>query len=208
MKPFIALIVFCTSAYAIDYTRTDIFGSVGSDFTLAPRFNGNLGIGQKFQLKKNPQRKQRWEILATYGYENNGNHGFVHTAYSAQTPAIGLMRSFHVPGRYTSFAMVRSGSTIYGYQDPRAFVSGTGGFGIHLLYRYTLTFTETYNKVETRPTYWTTGAGFQHGWWSVTANYNRTSGDYRCHVNFGVSLSALMSGEHKEHPRVFTNGGR
>ena len=51
--------------------------------------------------------------------------------------------------------------------------------------------------------YWTTGVGFQHGWWSVTANYNRTSGDYKCHLNFGMSLSALLSGEHKEHPRIF-----
>ena len=44
MKVLIGLVLFASTALAIDYKRTDIFGSVGSDFTLAPRFNGNIGI--------------------------------------------------------------------------------------------------------------------------------------------------------------------
>jgi hypothetical protein len=204
MRLLLALFI-CPCVYAVNYHTTDIFGSVGSDFTLSPRANYNFGVGQKFQFKHNPEKKVRWEITATYSYENNGNHGFLKTQYASHTSALGLVRSFHIPGRFTSFAAIHSGATTYTGQDkdPRAFVSGTGGFGIHIHYRYTLTFTETYSKVETKPMYWTTGVGLQHGWWSVTANYNRTSGDYKCHLNFGMSLSALLSGEHKEHPRIF-----
>lgn len=133
IRVFIVLLT-CSSAQAIDFKKTDIFGSVGSDFTLAPRGNYNFGIGQKFQFKKNPAKKYRWELMATYSYENNGNHGFLHTSYSSNTWATGISRSIHIPGRFTSFVVLRSGATVYGGQDkdPRAFISPGGGFGMHI----------------------------------------------------------------------------
>jgi hypothetical protein len=224
---FIVLCLYVVDLRAVDYHNTDIFGSVGADFTLAPRFNGMVGIGRRFHMKKDcetfvptshhadlilvepsysscKESKARWEVTGTYSYENNGNHGFLKTQFASHTEAIGLVRSFHMPGRFTSFATTHTGITEFSgmSRDPRPFVNIGGGFGMHIAYRYTLTVTELFTKTETRPTYFTTGIGFNHGWWSVTANYNRTSGDYKCHVNFGISLSALKTGEHKEHPRI------
>lgn len=189
---------------AIDYRTTDIFGSVGADFTLAPRFNGMVGMGKRFHMKPCDGCKPRWEVTGTYSYENNGNHGFLKTTFASHTESIGLVRSIHLPGRFTSFATTHTGVTEFSGmdRDPRPFVNVGGGFGMHIAYRYTLSVTEVFTKTETKPTYFTTGAGFNHGWWSITANYNRTAGNYKCHVNFGISLSALKSGEHKEHPRL------
>jgi hypothetical protein len=190
----------------MDFTKTDLFGSVGSDFTLAPRANYSVGVGRRFNFKQG--KKLRWEVTATYTYENNGNHGFLATHYASHNASLGLVRSIHLPGRFTSFAAVHSGSTTYSGQDkdPKAFVSGTYGIGMHIRYRYTLSVNETYSKVETRPTYFTTGAGLSHGWWSISSNFNRTSGDYRARINLGISLSALLTGEHKEHLRIFHLG--
>jgi hypothetical protein len=219
LKKLILLFLCASCAFAIDYKKTDIFGSVGADFTLAPRFNGMVGIGHRFQMKKDchlsnqlvegpmkvcRETKPRWEVIAAYSYENNGNHGFLKTAYASHTEAVGLVRSFHIPGRFTSFATTHTGVTEFSgmNRDPRPFINVGGGFGMHIAYRYTLTVTELFTKTETKPTYFTTGVGFNHGWWSLSANYNRTSGNYKCHLNLGISLSALKSGEHKEHPRL------
>jgi len=205
MRRFVfLLLILATPGYAIDFLKTDIFGSVGSDFTLMPRANYTVGIGRKFQLKPNPKKKVRWELVGTYSYENNGNHGFLHTAFAAHTEALGVVRSIHLPGRFTSFIMTRGGATTYTGQDkdPKSFFSTTGGVGMHIHYRYTLTATETISKVDTVPVYYTTGLALTHGWWGVNSSFNRTSGKYGCHLNFVVSLSALMSGEHKEHPHI------
>ena len=203
MNRFFVLLFLASNAYAIDFLKTDIFGSVGSNFTLVPRANYTVGLGRKFQLKRNPEKKVRWELVGTYSYENNGNHGFLHTSFASHTEALGVVRSIHVPGRFTSFIATRGGATTYSGQDkdPKTFFATTGGLGMHIHYRYTLTATETITKVETVPYYLTTGLALTHGWWGVNASYNRTAGNYKCHVNFVISLSALLSGEHKEHPQ-------
>ena len=204
----LAAFLFLTSnAFAVDFNRTDIFGSFGSTFGLVPRANYAVGIGEKFQFKPGPKRRN--EIMFTYSYENNGNHGFLKTVYSAKTSSIGYQRSIHLPGRFTSFANVRSGATMYGGvdRDPKAFIAGSYGLGMHIAYRYTLTVTETVSKVATRMPYNTTGIGLSHNWWSVSGNFNRVSGNYTAHVILGVSLSALMTGAHKEHIRILHLGG-
>lgn len=206
MKTWLLFLIACSSASAIDFNKTDIFGSLGSDFILSPKANYTVGLGQRFQFKPGP--KLRWEVTGTYTYENNGNHGFLATQFASHTAALGLVRSIHMPGRFTSFTAVHSGATMYSGmdRDPRPFISATYGAGMHIHYRYTLSVNETITKVETKPDYFTTGIALSHGWWAITSNFNRTSGDYRCHINFNVSLSALLSGEHKEHPRIIHTG--
>lgn len=198
---FLLFMALCSSASAIDFNKTDIFGSIGAD-GLSPRANYTVGIGRKFQLKPGP--KLRWEVTGTYTYENDGNHGFLATRYAAHTAALGLVRSIHLPGRFTSFAAVHSGSTLYsGFnQSPRPFGELTYGVGMHIHYRYTLTTFESYTRVENEVPWFTTGLALSHGWWAVSSGFNRTSGVYGAHVNLIISLSALMSGEHKEHPRI------
>src|SRR5262245_50796751 len=125
MKTLISLCL-CSSLYAIDYEHTDIFGSVGVDFTLAPRANYMVGIGHRFK------NLRRAEISLTHTYENNANHGFLKTKYGAQTDALGLSRSIHLPGRFTSFAAVHGGATRYtgNDKDPKTFFNATYGVGI------------------------------------------------------------------------------
>jgi hypothetical protein len=188
--------------FALD-SKTDLFGAFGSDVMNSPRANYTLGIGRSFDWMKHLHIGD--EVTLTHTYENNGNHGFLKTVYAAHTTALGVVKYVRVPdSRFTSFVAVHAGETSYSGMNrgAKAFVSGTGGVGYHVRPRWTVSLNETYTKVETSPTYFTSGIGLSHGWWTLSANTNRTSGVYKCRLYVGVSLSALMSGEHVHHPRV------
>ncbi len=74
---------------------------------------------------------------------------------------------------------------------------------MHIHYRYTLSLSETFTRTDYRPIYWSTGLSLAHGWWFVSIGTDRDSGGgQQAQVSLGVSLAALASGEHKEHPRI------
>ena len=97
-------------------TSTDLFVMFGSDVDrpgLLPRANYNIGIGHTFGfLKKNPIGD---ELTFGYTYENNGSHGFPHTAYGEHTESVGVMKNFFLPKikTATGYTWIQSGITSY-----------------------------------------------------------------------------------------------
>jgi hypothetical protein len=159
-----------TTEPASSGTSTDLFVMFGFDFVrpgLLPRANYNIGIGHTFGfLKKNFLGD---ELTFGYTYENNGSHGFLHTAFGEHTESAGLMKNFPIPGtkRVTGYTWLQTGLTSYtgnSYVLNRLDSGASLGAIVHFNDHNSIWIQESYSKVVTVPWYTTASIGYTWSW--------------------------------------------
>ena len=91
-----------------------------------------------------------------YTYENNGSHGFLHTAYGEHTESVGVMKNFslHKTKTVTGYTWIQSGITSYtGYTHVENRLDSGVSLGaiIHFSNNSSIWIQESYSKVVTVP---------------------------------------------------------